>query len=53
MGLDRWGEEVRNTGSFNSSMKEGTEIGSLKNRLLDENFVHQPDGMESLNIKVN
>jgi NAD(P)H-nitrite reductase large subunit len=39
--------DVRNTGPFYSLMKEGIDVGSLKDRLLDENFVHLPDAMLS------
>jgi len=38
--------DVRNTGPFYSLMKEKTDVGPLKDRLLDENFVHMPEAMQ-------
>lgn len=35
--------DVRNTGSLYSFMKEGTDISGLRDRLLDDTFVHMPD----------
>lgn len=46
MGLQFLGE-VRNTGPFYSFMKEGTDVTSVMDRLLDDNFVHLPDAMGS------
>lgn len=46
MGLQFVGE-MRNTGPFYSFMKEGTNVASVMDRLLDENFVHLPDAMGS------
>ena len=34
---------IRNTGTFYSLMKKGDDIGSISERLLDDNFVIAPD----------
>ena len=34
---------IRNTGTFYSLMKKGTDVSSIKERLLDDNFVIAPD----------
>ena len=34
---------IRNSGTFYSLMKKGSDVGSIKERLLDDNFVIAPD----------
>lgn len=35
--------EVRNTGPLYSFMKDGTDVSKIKERLLDDNYVHVPE----------
>jgi NAD(P)H-nitrite reductase large subunit len=35
---------IRNTGTLYSFMKKGRDVGGMKDRLLDDNFVHAPTG---------
>ena len=34
---------IRNSGTFYSLMKKGTDVSSIKDRLLDDNFIIAPD----------
>ena len=38
---------IRNTGTFYSLMKKGTDVNSIEDKLLDDNFVIAPDVVPS------